>query len=185
MSCCALVLAAPKLTEAASTVTPARHCRLGYFRVTLRILVDQRPDATVSPSIPNERRGARIDIIWSLAGPGPQPGICLLGSCRRDICPRDICRPAQPRAEAEAVGGRQRLLFPRRLERRRRGSRISTLKSPCESRWLGTDRSTDNLALTTAATNELRNWRSLQPFLVRCCENGTELDAFGSRVART
>src|SRR5215472_18884692 len=49
VSCCALVLPAPKYTEAASTVTPARHCRLGYFRVTLRILVDQRPDATGSP----------------------------------------------------------------------------------------------------------------------------------------
>src|SRR5262252_10535258 len=103
---------------------PSKTLQTWIFPSHLRILMDQRPDATVSPTIPNERRGARIDIIWSLAGPGPQPGICLLGSCRRDICPRDICRPAQPRAEAEAVGGRQQLLFPRRLEKRRRGSRI-------------------------------------------------------------
>ena len=34
MSCCARLLPAPKLTEAASSVTTATRCRLGYFRVT-------------------------------------------------------------------------------------------------------------------------------------------------------
>src|SRR5271167_2220173 len=27
----------------------------------------------------------------------------------------------------------------------------------------------------------MRNWRSRQPFFVKCCENGTEFEAFGSR----
>src|ERR1700733_15315111 len=101
------------------------------------MLVDQRPDPTVSRPTPNERRRRtnRYQInLWSLPEPGPQPDICLSGSCRRDICPRDIYRPAQPPAEAEAVGGRQQLLFPRKLEQRSRGSRISTSKSPTVNR---------------------------------------------------
>src|SRR6516165_9805851 len=70
--------------------------------------------------------------LWSL--PGPQPDICLSGSCQQDIYPRGICRLAQPLAEAEAVGGRQQLLFPRRPEKQGRGSRTSTSKSPhCEN----------------------------------------------------
>jgi hypothetical protein len=47
---------------------------------------------------------------WSLRA--PRPGICLLGSCRRDICRLDICRPARRARPAEAVGGRQQPLFP-------------------------------------------------------------------------
>src|ERR1700682_6055256 len=27
----------------------------------------------------------------------------------------------------------------------------------------------------------MRNWRPRQPFFVKCCENGTEFEAFGSR----
>jgi hypothetical protein len=46
--------------------------------------------------------------LWSL--PVPRPGICQLGSCRRDICPWDICLPARRPAEAEAVEGRRQLL---------------------------------------------------------------------------
>jgi hypothetical protein len=66
---------------------------------------------------------ARMDIqinLWSL--PGPQLGICPLGSCGRDICLRDICQPAPARrGPAEDVGGRQQLRFPRRPEKRHSG----------------------------------------------------------------
>ena len=69
---------------------------------------------------PTNAADERIDIqinLWSLPGPGPQPGTSPLGSCRWDICRRDICQPAPARRRpAEAAGGRQQLRF-RRMQR--------------------------------------------------------------------
>jgi hypothetical protein len=128
------------------------------------------------------RRTNRYQInLWSLPGPGPRPDICLSGSCRRDICPKDIYRPAQPPAEAEAAGGRQQLLFPRRLKKQRQGSRISTSTSPTVNRGSLKFQASDNPAHATAATSRHGNWRSRRSFFARCCENGTEFEAFGSR----
>jgi hypothetical protein len=90
------------------------------------------PRCHVGPLLQTKLADARMDIqinLWSPAEPAPQPGICPRGSCRRDIYPWDICLPALRPAEAEVVGGRQQLLFPRRLEKRRPGLRISTSKS--------------------------------------------------------
>jgi len=123
--------------------------------------------------------------LWSLPGPGPQPGICPPGSYRRDICRQDICQPARGRRQpAEAAGGRQQLLSPRKPKKRYQGSRISTLKSLTMS-WVGcwnsayTHRS--NPMLATTAMNRPRSWRFRQPFFGVCCENSTKIEGFGSR----
>src|ERR1700722_3507793 len=65
VSCCALLLPAPRLTEAASSATPARRCRPRYFQVIPNIfesswIKDRMPQLVHLPQ--TNAASARIDI---------------------------------------------------------------------------------------------------------------------------
>jgi len=121
--------------------------------------------------------------LWSPTEPGPRPGICLLGSYQRGICQRGICQPARGRRQqAEAVACRQQLLSPRKPMKRFQGSRIST-SGPHMIRvgWNSPNTHRNNLTLATPAMNRPSNRQPRQSFFAACCENGTQIEVFGSR----